>query len=139
MKTNRNKFDYKFKEILEKGHIKYGDWQVKELKAPLLKTLWGQSWDYNDKVSKYCDADTDQAPVGCVATAMGQLMAYHKKPVVFRGREMHWDDMTKIDTGHMFSNIYSNSVRWNSTAVEDIQHLLARLGDSDLLDMDYGV
>lgn len=139
-------FDEKGKRILSKYTIKrceegdiryeYGKIETVYVKAPLLKTLWGQSWGYNDKVNTYCDLKNDQAPVGCVATAVGQLMAYHKKPAVFKGREMHWEDMTKIDAGDMFSNIYSLGL--TPTAKEDIQHLLARLGDSDLLVMNYG-
>ncbi|WP_460485685.1 C10 family peptidase [Capnocytophaga sp. HP1101] len=122
----------------EYDYTTYGEFQTKLIKAPLIKTLWGQSGDYNDKVTKYCDADRDQSAVGCVATALGQLMAYHKKPTVFKGRTMHWDDMTKIDNGHMFSNMDSYSIWSNPTAKEDIQYLLAHLGDSDLLAMTYG-
>ena len=51
---------------------------------------------------------------------------------------MHWDDITKIDSGDMFSSIYSHNVGDNATFREDIQHLLAHLGDSDLLAMEYG-
>lgn len=116
----------------------YGKIQTLYIKPPLLKTLWGQSGAYNNKVSHYCNADTDEAPVGCVATAVGQLMAYHKKPTVFKGRTMHWDDMTKIDAGDMFSSIYSHKVSEKPIAQEDIQHLLAKLGDADLLAMSYG-
>ena len=103
-------------------------WIVIEQKDPLLRTVWGQSVKYNDLVSTRCP--DDEAPVGCVATAVGQIMAYHKKPYVFKGRIMHWTDMTP----HKYSTI--NNV--NSTAVTDIQHLLARLGDNDLLKMRYG-
>ncbi|EKY07089.1 hypothetical protein HMPREF9078_01294 [Capnocytophaga sp. oral taxon 380 str. F0488] len=51
---------------------------------------------------------------------------------------MHWGDMTKIDSGDMFSSIYSHNVGDNATFREDIQHLLAHLGDSGLLAMNYG-
>ena len=124
--------------VLDPGATTYGEWITEYIKAPLLKTLWGQSGEYNDKVGVYCEADGDQSPVGCVATAIGQLMAYHKKPAIFKDRVMHWDDMTKIDRGDMFSSIYSYNVRNNPTAKEDIQYLLARLGDNDLLTMNYG-
>ena len=119
----------------QERRIAYGEWETKEVKGPLIKTLWAQSNDYNNKVFVQCG--NDQAPVGCVAVAVGQLLAYHKKPAVFKGRTMHWDDMTKIDAGAMFSNMNSYSIWSNPTAVEDIQHLLARLGDSDLLAMEY--
>ena len=115
--------------------IAYGEWKTKEVKAPLMKTLWEQSNDYNNKVSVQCGYD--QAPVGCVAIAVGQLLAYHKKPAVLKGRTMHWDDMTKINAGDMFSSIYSYDVWNNPIAKEDIQYLLAHLGDNDLLAMNY--
>ena len=124
--------------VLDPRATTYGEWTTKYIKAPLLKTLWGQMGDYNDKVAMYCETYRDQAPVGCVATAVGQLMAYHKKPAIFKDRVMHWDDMTKIDAGDMFSNIYSYSIQNNPTAKEDIQHLLARLGDDKLLNTKYG-
>jgi hypothetical protein len=65
-------------------------------------------------------------------------MAYYKKPTDFKGRKMHWDDMTKVDVGDMFSTIDNYSVGYNTTAKEDIQYLLAHLGDGDYLNMDYG-
>ena len=123
-------------EYMNKGYTKYGEWQTKYLKAPLIKTLWDQIGTYNNKVSMQCG--NDQAPVGCVATAVGQFMAYYKKPADFKGRKMHWDDMTKVDVGDMFSTIDNYSVGYNSTAKEDIQYLLAHLGDGDYLNMDYG-
>ena len=86
----------------------------------------------------YCESRTDEPPVGCTAVAIGQLLAYHKKPDSIVGRKMHWDDMTKIDVGDMFSSIYSYDVRDNPIAKGDIQHLLAHLGDSNLLAMEYG-
>lgn len=135
-------FDEKGKRILSKSNQKdcvedvyyiYGESKTLYVKPPLIKTLWGQRGLYNDSVNLKCTED--EAPVGCVATAVGQLMAYHKKPAVFKGRTMNWEDMTKIDAGGMFSNIHSLGL--TPTAKEDIQHLLARLGDRDLLSMDY--
>lgn len=122
---------YDYKRELESGHNKYGEWRVVKKVPPLLKTLWGQNGDYNNMVSFKCGTN-DQAPVGCVATAVGQVMAYHKKPTIFKGRTMHWEQMTQIDNGDMFSNIYSTGVSRNTIAREDIQYLLARLGDNDL-------
>ena len=135
-KKNENPADHYL--VKDNDRIFYGEWKTEYVKAPLLKTLWRQSGLYNDKVAKNCDADKDQSPVGCVAVAVGQLLAYHKKPAVFKGRIMHWDDITKIDSGDMFSSIYSHNVGDNATFREDIQHLLAHLGDSDLLAMEYG-
>ena len=120
----------------QERRIVYGEWQTKELKAPLVKTLWGQGRGYNDKVPMKCS--NGNALVGCTAVAIGQLLAYHKKPDSIVGRKMHWDDMIKVDAGHMFSNMNSYSIWSNPTAVEDIQHLLAHLGDGNLLAMKYG-
>ena len=130
----------KFKNFfcIEPDHYKndiyiYGKWELNEFKRPLLKTLWSQSRKYNNKVSIKCG--DDEAPVGCVAVAIGQILAYHKRPNTIVGRKMHWENMTNIDTGDLFSNIYSFSV--DDTAKEDIQYLLAHLGDKDLLAMEY--
>ncbi len=62
-------------------------------------------------------------------------MSKHKKPTVFKGRTMNWDKMTAKSSGAMFSNYGSAN---GQDAKDDISHLLARLGDSDLLDMNYG-
>ena len=121
----------------QEKRIVYSEWETEVFKAPLIKTLWAQSKDYNDKVPVKCGIN-EEAPVGCVAVAVGQMLAYYKKPAVFKGRTMHWNDMTKVDAGAMFSSIDNYSVGSNPTAVEDIQHLLAYLGDGDLLNMDYG-
>ena len=132
-----------FDEIEDPGdgqerRIVYGEWETKEVKAPLIKTLWGQRGSYNDALPLYCESRTDEPPVGCTAVAIGQLLAYHKKPDSIVGRKMHWDDMTKVDAGDMFSSIYSYDVLDNPIAKGDIQHLLTHLGDGNLLAMKYG-
>ncbi|AEF84858.1 putative pyrogenic exotoxin B [Treponema primitia ZAS-2] len=50
---------------------------VKDMGIPLLKTYWGQGYPYNALVSS---ALGGSYPTGCVATAMAQIMAYHKFP-----------------------------------------------------------
>ncbi len=127
---------YNEPEYQEPPHYSYGSWETVYKKAPLVKTLWGQSGLYNDKVGKICKPDSwdKEAPVGCVAVAVGQIMAYHKKPTRFKGEYMNWDDMTHIDSGDMFSKIYY----CNNEGEADIQHLLAKLGDSEYLNMTYG-
>ena len=124
-------------EVCEMGiRSDVGEWETNVLIPPLIKTLWHQTSGYNDEVYKSCGEN--KAPVGCVAIAVGQLMGYYKKPSIFKGREMHWGKMTKIDVGDMFSAIDNYSVGNDPIAKKDIQYLLAHLGDSDLLDMDYG-
>ena len=45
--------------------------------APLIQTEWGQSWPYNQLCPLY---KGERCVTGCVATAMAQLMFYHKWP-----------------------------------------------------------
>lgn len=45
--------------------------------APLIQTEWGQSWPYNQLCPLY---KGERCVTGCVATAMAQLMYYHKWP-----------------------------------------------------------
>ncbi len=121
-------------EYNEPPRYSYGAWETVYKKAPLVKTLWSQSGSYNNKVDKYCSEEADEAPVGCVAVAVGQIMSYHKKPTYFKGEYMDWNDMTYIRSGDMFSQIYY----CNKEGKDDIQHLLARLGDNEYLNMNYG-
>lgn len=46
--------------------------------APLLTTTWGQNYPYNDAIPSY----DDEYPfiTGCTATAIAQIMKYHKHP-----------------------------------------------------------
>ena len=48
---------------------------------------------------------------------------------------MNWDKMVERTGNNMFSGYYSVT---NKDAKGDISHLLFRLGDSDLVDMEYG-
>lgn len=93
----------------------------------LLKTEWSQDGMYNDNVTTTCEG-AEQALVGCVAVAVGQIMTYHKKPSNIKGRDMHWDDMqSSIEIDFL-----------NDIGKKDIQYLLWRLGGNDLLKMEYG-
>ena len=46
--------------------------------APMLTTAWGQHEPYNDRCPV---VDGQRTLTGCVATAMAQVMAYHRHPV----------------------------------------------------------
>lgn len=52
--------------------------------APLLKTYWGQGFPYNSLCPKL-GIGSGRRLTGCVATAMSQLMYYHKYPDVGKG------------------------------------------------------
>ena len=48
--------------------------------APLLKTKWGQGYPYNKKTGYF---------TGCVATAMAQIMNFHRWPAQGRGKNRY--------------------------------------------------
>lgn len=49
-------------------------------KGPLLNTTWGQGCTYNDDVPNCTTGQCGKMPVGCVATACGQIMQYWGHP-----------------------------------------------------------
>lgn len=62
---------------------------------PKLQTEWGQRGGFNDLIPLQCGGD--EAPVGCVAVAMGQIMYYHQYPAQY-----DWSAMV-LDVGTMAS------------------------------------
>ncbi|WP_448822924.1 C10 family peptidase, partial [Capnocytophaga sp.] len=110
---------------LEDQWVEEKDWIEKVNIPPLIKTWWEQGSPYNAKVPYECNGK--KSPVGCVAMAVGQLLTYYKRPLQFKERTMHWYEM---DMGRTFYSV-------SDIAKEDIQYLLAHLGDSDMLAMNY--
>lgn len=129
---NRRKEECMKRSLSNRSYTSYGNWSTNYKRGPLVKTLWYQSDSYNDYVTKKCGKD--EAPVGCVAVAVGQIMAYHEEPNWFKGRYMNWDNMKNRLYGNLFSSIYTAT---GQDAKNDIRFLLKRLGDKDLLEMDY--
>lgn len=54
--------------------------------GPLLETTWHQQGAFNDQVPYYCGYD--QAPAGCVAISVAQVMYYHQHPTQFNWSAM---------------------------------------------------
>lgn len=48
-----------------------------EVVEPMIMTQWNQDWPYNDKCPSYNGV---KCPTGCVATALAQLLYYHRYP-----------------------------------------------------------
>lgn len=48
--------------------------------APLVQTQWNQSSPYNDECPRASAYGSSKCPAGCVAIALGQVMAYHQHP-----------------------------------------------------------
>lgn len=58
------------------------EWETQTQVGPLLQTLWGQGTGYNDLVNDgnlNCGGNGN-APTGCVATAVAQVMRFHQHP-----------------------------------------------------------
>ena len=67
-------------------HNAPADAQLPKTVAPLLKTKWSQFFPYNELCPEVNGANgTEYAPTGCVATAVAQIMYYHRYPDFGRG------------------------------------------------------
>lgn len=89
----------------------------------LLETSWGQDFPYNQE----CFTEEGyQAQTGCVATALGQIMAYHKQPQQYNGHQYYWDYMPKVRGDYDYSQkAYS------------VAYLINDIGAA--VSMDYGI
>lgn len=106
---------------------RYPYYEIEYEHGPLLKTKWGQRWPYDTEVVKTHAG----CPVGCVAVAMAQIMAYHKYPTYFSptGHTYLWDQ---------FGMIYTDYDKWTSDAIASVGYLMADLGLPRYLDITYG-
>lgn len=68
----------------------------------LVTAHWGQDTPYNDQCPDYTyGGRTERYVTGCVATAMAQIMYYHKYPERGQGRKIY--DFTSPDDGRVHS------------------------------------
>ncbi len=75
-------------------------------KGPYLKTTWGQGSGYNE-AAPYLNCSQSlngRAPAGCVATAMAQVMKYHRHPARY-----NWDNMPDI-YGTMYTSLLMREI-----------------------------
>jgi hypothetical protein len=73
---------------------KIGEWQY-TYAPPLIATNWHQDAPYNAYIPLTCDWNMDtkeeiKAPVGCVATAIAQILAYHQWPTHHENNAIDW-------------------------------------------------
>jgi hypothetical protein len=71
--------------------------------SPLIQSTWGQEGFYNDM----CPSNT---PVGCVATAMSQIMHYWSYPSVGQGSHTYTHPIYGVQTANFGTTTYS----WSS-------------------------
>ena len=115
---------------------------------------WSQGEYYNAKCpAEPKSMEAGRALTGCVATAMGQVMRYYKKPVVGTGSFGYsTSDPTKYqhDYGYLFADFGSTNYDWNnmptkltaaSTEVQiaAVSTLLYHAGVSVGMDYGYGL
>lgn len=104
-------------------------------KGPLLGNInWNQNTPYNNMTPK--DPESlysygGRVPVGCVATAIGQIMAYHKWPS--RGKGSHTD--TNSGYGNLYAN-FNTTYNWYNMSNYDLAKISYHLGIAT--DMMYG-
>jgi len=111
--------------------------RAKREKGPLLEKRninWGQDYPYNamtPKVSNAMYGYNGRAPVGCAATAIAQIMAYHKWPN--QGQGSH------TDKNHYYGTLKANfntHYNWNNMSNYDYAKISYHVGIS--IDMTYG-
>ncbi len=63
-----------------------GNWENYSEFAPLVKVNWGQGAPYNDKAPLI---NGKSAAAGCVATAIAQIMSYHRYPTYYNWAQIN--------------------------------------------------
>lgn len=78
-----------YNRVLEIHDYGEGDWNLEEKKDPLFNNInWHQSYPYNTKIPAV--AGCDNALVGCVAIAVGQILAYNQYPNSFVAKNQNY-------------------------------------------------
>lgn len=107
----------------------YTSWTSNSPIGTRLSTRWGQRTPFN----YYCKTSTGKdAYVGCVAVAVGQVMAYWKKNILYNCHNYDWSKMQLIESYSTPTSFYYSEA-WNL-----VQLLLSDIGRNENLDMDYG-
>jgi len=108
--------------------------------VPLLKDI---KWNQDDYYNFYCPAATDgpagKVYVGCVATAMGQIMKYHNFPETGVGSHSYVDGAYGLQTADFGATSYNFSSMGNlanSSSYQEVAKLLYHAGVS--VNMAYG-
>ena len=96
---------------------------------PLITTTWGQGAPYN----KYCpEINGEKCPTGCVATAMAQIINYHKWP---QSQTACVDAYITESSGINMPALEPTTFNWSNMTEDDIARLMLYCGQST--EMDY--
>lgn len=90
-KDTETKQDIEIEPGMHGTDYQYGPWEIVEQAGPFVPVEWGQKYPHNLKIPLI---NNERPPVGCVATAISQIMSYHRHP------QYNWD--------LIISNIYLN-------------------------------
>lgn len=74
----------RYVQSLDATAIRHSASSTPDAVAPLLSTKWDQGYPYN-KLAPQLGGDGQRPPIGCVATAVSQVMNYHKWPLRGKG------------------------------------------------------
>lgn len=102
--------------------------------GPLITTKWGQDDPYNAQTPtfKNKEGEDEHSRTGCVATAMAQVMAYHKYPAVGKGSHVDWWSVQPETGGPIISNESVNygeaTYNWENMSDDDIAKLMYHCG-----------
>ncbi len=109
--------------------------------SPLLSTTWGQAWPYN----AHCPADTsapdgynDHVPVGCVATAMAQVLNYWEHPWHGLGNHSYTHSNYGLQSADFENTVYNFDNMYDSVLLYsvDVANLMYHCAVS--VEMDFG-
>lgn len=107
---------------------------------PMLATLWNQGEPYNNKTPMI---DGENCVTGCVATAMAQIMKYHRYPAVGSGTHSYeWNEQTMTIDFSNYSFDWNNMLNrydgeYTSAQADAVANLMYVCGMS--VDMAYGL
>lgn len=105
--------------------------------GPLITTKWGQDAPYNAQTPIFTNkkGEEEHSRTGCVATAMAQVMAYHKYPAVGKGSHEDWWSVQVGDIRHESVNYGEATYNWENMSDADIAKLMYHCGIA--VDMTY--
>ena len=118
--------------------------------APLMTTKWGQEFPYNAKLRYNIGDNTYQFMTGCVATAMAQVMNYHRFPRRGHGSVRYVLRNYQTWIAHTFTDSYNWDVMQDTYSsyqseggsdetVQAISTLMRDCGMSVKMNYDYAV
>ena len=84
--------------------------------GPLCPTSWDQKWPYNDLCPELNRpyASNGKAVVGCVATAMAQIMKYWEHPTQGKGSHSYKPDMDEYGYPEQSANFGETTYDWKN-------------------------